>query len=85
MTVDTLESTITLGPCATVTERDWKAGAAELLQILAVPKDAAEAEAEDLYQSYVTEKGFSDQCFKDDPVGAVMDDRAYWSELTPNT
>ena len=79
---DTLENTITIGKLSPLTESAWKAKAARHLQTLAVPKLAAEEEAADLYQDYVVEKGFTDQCFSQDPIGAVMDDRAYWGDLT---
>lgn len=79
---DTLENTITIGKHVPLTEDAWKAEAAKLLQTLALPKAAAEAEAADLYHDYVVEKGFTDQCFSQDPIGAVMDDRSYWGDLT---
>ena len=82
MTTGTLENTITLGKLSPLTEDAWKAEAAKLLQTLAVPKAAAEAEAADLYHDYVVEKGFTDQCFAEDHIGAVMDDRTYWADLT---
>lgn len=82
MNMEVLENTITIGARVTLTEAAWKAEAVKLLRTLSVPKAAAEAEAEELYHDYVVEKGFTDQCFAQDPVGAVMDDRSYWADLT---
>lgn len=81
MSMDVLENTIVIGKHVSLTEAEWKAEAAKKLQSLSVPKAAAETEAENLYHDYVVEKGFTDQCFAQDPIGAVMDDRTYWSYL----
>lgn len=82
MSVGVLENTIIIGKHVPLTETAWKAEAAKLLQTLALSKAAAETEAAELYHDYVVEKGFTDQCFAQDPIGAVMDDRTYWGDLS---
>ena len=86
MTTDTIERdvSITLGERRPLTERDWKAAVCHTLRIFGIIGEAAEIKAGQLYEDYVAEKGFTDQCFAEDPVGAVMDDRAHWSNLSPD-
>ncbi len=71
------ELTITIGQHKPHTEESWKAEAKKHLQTLGVAKPDAKVQSDDLYQDYVVEGGFTDQSFRDDPVGAVMDQRAY--------
>lgn len=81
MTTNTLEHTITLSALRPLTEREWKGAVCRKLKTFGITDAAAGRKADQLYDDYVVERGFGDQDFSQDPVGAVDDDRHYWSNL----
>jgi hypothetical protein len=75
MLSETLRYRFVLDPA--LTESAWKKKASETLQIFGRCKNEADTYAEDLYQTYVVEHGFTDYNYRDDPYCAVLDDHDY--------
>ena len=75
---DTLDSPFTIMiPPVVATEASWKQEASKTLQVFGRSSEDADSHAEELYQTYVVERGFSDYDYREDPYCAVLDDHDY--------
>lgn len=66
-----------------MTEAAWRSHAARYLQNLGWPKTTANEHAGFLFEVYVTENGFTDEDFRNNPVGAAQDDVSFSTARVP--